>query len=205
MSLSLQPTKVLMNRGIVRECFVLSPLCPTARGPRPQCKDPTPRSSLFLVVCLFVWPQSFLRLSEEQLESILEPCLCLFSEFVAAGLFFPRERGLLPHPKWAGGQQRRLSRHRERAAGTNSRLGVFQSSVGRLWEHRGGEMSTGDQDGAASSAPAWHQVPFSPLSLPQRGAARLHGARSSPGPLPVGRQRGKGGGNKKPSQLVCFN
>lgn len=42
-------------------------------------------------MCLFVWQQSFLQLSEEQLESVSEPCLRLFSKFVAVVLSLVKE------------------------------------------------------------------------------------------------------------------
>lgn len=75
--------------------FHPSALQPVGHGHNAKNQPP---EAAFLVVCLFVWPQSFLRLSEEQLESISEPCLCLFSEFVAAGLFFPEKEGFFLAP-----------------------------------------------------------------------------------------------------------
>lgn len=36
-------------------------------------------------------------------------------------------------------------------------------------------------------------------------AERFYGMKSNPGAVPVGRQRGKSEGNKKPSEYFCFN
>lgn len=72
MSLSLQPTKVLMNRGIVRERFVLSSFCPTVREHSASARPPA------VPVCVPAGLPAVLG-------SIGNP-LCAFSESLAVAL-----------------------------------------------------------------------------------------------------------------------
>lgn len=93
------------------------------------------------------------------------------------------------------------------------------SAAGRVWEQRGGVTSLGKRgprrtwtELPAALQPWRHRAPLSPPSLPQSravkqrllAAVRFHGTRSNPGPVPVGRQRGKGGGNKKTLRVFLF-
>lgn len=79
MSLSLQPTKVLMNRGIVRGCFVLSPSCLTVREHSANNRHPAvpEEQPLWLCLCLFGNKASF---SPGKKNLKASPCpLCAFS------------------------------------------------------------------------------------------------------------------------------
>lgn len=109
MSLSLQPTKVLMNRGIVRERFVLSSFCLTVCEHRANNQHPAGPSNSPFACLLGFWQQGFLQLLEEQLESISKCSLCLFSKFVAVALSPVKEDFRPAHSQFT----RRLNRHRE--------------------------------------------------------------------------------------------
>lgn len=133
---------------------------------------------------------------------------------------FPCERGLRASPLCIRAEVERA----QRAGGSDKFVAgdiskqCGQSAAGRVWEQRGREMSSGKWglQGTWTELPAvlqpWHRAPLSPPSLPQSravkqrllAAARFRGTRSNPGPVPVGRQRGKGGGNKKTLGVFLF-
>lgn len=135
---------------------------------------------------------------------------------------FPCERGLQASPLCIHAEVERAQKagHGDKFVAGDIPKQRGQSAAGRVWEQRDGEMSLGKwgPQGTWTELPAalqpWHRAPLSPPFPPQSravrqrllaaGAVRFHGVRSNPGPIPVGRQRGKGGGNKKIPQSISI-
>lgn len=88
--------------------------------------------------------------------------------------------------------------------------------MGPVWEQLGGDTSSGKLRGPGqssqpnsghSSIPCSSSLPTAELRLfaAAAPAERIYGTRSNPGPIPVGRQRGKGGWNKKTFRVFLFS